>query len=129
MAHASSATRDGLTADLSAALLLANAALFPKTHAAQDSVFQDWSALCHAHGCAPSLSNVPLQETKLAYLLVYALRQRRQASAQTGKPVQAGTVEDALLAMGQGIAALGFPDPRKEAPGSPRNHPLLTSFL
>ena len=75
MAHASSATRDGFTADLSAALLLANAALVPKTRAARDSMFQDWRAFCHTHGCAPSLSNVPLQETKLAYLLVYALHQ------------------------------------------------------
>ena len=129
MAHASPATRDGFAADLSAALLLADAALVPKTRAARDSVFQDWSAFCQTHGCTPSLSNVPLQETKLAYLLVYALRRRRQASAQTGKPVRAGTVEDALLAVGQGIAALGCPDPRKEAPGSLRNHPLLTSFL
>ena len=69
-------TRDGFTADLSAALLLADAALVPKTRAARDSMFQDWSAFCHTHGCAPSLSNVPLQETKLAYLLVYALRQQ-----------------------------------------------------
>jgi hypothetical protein len=38
-------------------------------------------------------------------------------------------VSSALLAVGQGIAALGVPDPRKEAPGSDRNHPLLTSYL
>lgn len=31
--------------------------------------------------------------------------------------------------MGQGIANLGQPDPRKEAPGSQRNHPLLAAFL
>ena len=108
---------------------LADTALVPKTRSARDSVFRDWSAFCASHGCTPSLSNVLVQETKLAYLLVYALRRRRQASAATGKPVRAGTVEDALLAVGQGIAALGLPDPRKEAPGSLRNHPLLTAFL
>jgi hypothetical protein len=38
-------------------------------------------------------------------------------------------VEEALLAVGTGIAALGIPDPRKEVPGSDRNHPLLASYL
>ena len=48
----------------------------------------------------------------------------------TGKSsVQAGTVEDALLAVGQGISHLGEPDPRKAIPGTPRNHPLLAAFL
>jgi hypothetical protein len=31
--------------------------------------------------------------------------------------------------VGAGIAALGFPDPRKEVPGAEQNHPLLVSFL
>jgi hypothetical protein len=38
-------------------------------------------------------------------------------------------VEEALLAVGTGIAALGIPDPRKEVPGSDRNHPLLASYF
>jgi hypothetical protein len=38
-------------------------------------------------------------------------------------------VEEALLAVGTGIAALGMPDPRKEVPGADRNHPLLASYL
>jgi hypothetical protein len=38
-------------------------------------------------------------------------------------------VEEALLAVGTGITALGMPDPRKEVPGSDRNHPLLASYL
>jgi hypothetical protein len=38
-------------------------------------------------------------------------------------------VEKALLAVGTGITLLGGADPRKEAPGAERNHPLLASFL
>jgi hypothetical protein len=38
-------------------------------------------------------------------------------------------VEEALLAVGTGIAALGMPDPRKEVQGSDMNHPLLASYL
>ena len=38
-------------------------------------------------------------------------------------------VEDALLAVGQGITYLGKPNPRKDSPGGPRNHPPLAAFL
>ena len=37
-------------------------------------------------------------------------------------------METALIAVGQGITALGQPDPRKQA-GGDRNDPLLASFL
>ena len=44
------------------------------------------------------------------------------------EPVQAGTVEDALLAVGVGIVHLDQPDPCKQA-GSDWIHPLLSDHL
>ena len=38
-------------------------------------------------------------------------------------------MDKALLAVGSGFTDLGRPDPRKQAPGSERNHPVLTAFL
>jgi hypothetical protein len=48
---------------------------------------------------------------------------------ETAKLIRSATISATLLAVGAGIAALGFPDPRKEVPGAERNHPLLVSFL
>ena len=129
MAATAPATRDGFAADLRTALHIADTALVPKTRVARAAIFADWVIFCTDHATLPSLSNIPVPETKLAYLLVFALRRRQQLAACSGQPVRAGTVEDALLAVGQGISALGEPDPRKEVPGSQRNHPLLASFL
>jgi hypothetical protein len=129
LAAAAPAARDGFHTDLRLALQIADRALVPKTRQSRASVFALWTTFCHDHGQQPSLCDVPLPETRLSYLLVFGLRIRRRLSSQTGKSVRSGTVEDALLAVGQGITALGFPDPRKQAPGSSRNHPLLASFL
>ena len=58
---------------------------------------------------------------------MFCLRFHR--TGQKGKSVRAGSVTDALLAVGAGITDLGQPDPRKEVQGSNRLHPLLSSFL
>ena len=58
---------------------------------------------------------------------MFSLRFHR--TGQKGKSVRAGSVTDALLAVGAGITDLGQPDPRKEIQGSNRLHPLLSSFL
>jgi hypothetical protein len=123
------ATRDGFRADLSAALQIADAALVYKTRSDRACVFADWTAFCQEFGQDPSLVGVPGQEARLCYLLVYAYRRRQAISAQTGKPVRAGTVAKALLAVGKGIAALGQPDPRKQTAGAKEYHPLLEDFL
>lgn len=128
MEAADTSARDGFVADLSTALHTADSALVAKSRTARLSIFGHWTAFCAEYGREPSLGDLPDQETRLCYLLVFALRVRRR-SGKTGKPVRAGTVEAALLAVGSGIAALGVPDPRKEIPGADRNHPLLASFL
>jgi hypothetical protein len=123
------ATRDGFHSDLRAALHTADTALVSKTRDARLSTFQTWVTFCKSLGHDPSLSNIADPETRLCHLLVFGLRVRRTGSQQTGGPVRAKTVEAALLAVGAGITMLGGEDPRKQTPGSDRNHPLLASFL
>ena len=122
-------TRDGFATALRTALQTAETALVPKTRSRRLAIFQQWTDFCTEHGRQPSLSDVPDPETRLCYLLVFGSRIRSRASPATGKAVRAGSVASALLAVGQGITALGVPDPRKEAPGADRNHPLLASYL
>lgn len=54
---------------------------------------------------------------------------RYSKTGATGVSVRADTVENALLAVGQGISQLGAPDPRKQVGGGKQYHPLLASFL
>ena len=98
-----------------------------KTTTARNKIFGIWTSFCHDHQIQPSLSDVHDSELRICYILVFSLRYRREG--QKGHSVTAGTVADALLAVGSGITNLGQPDPRKEVPGSTRNHPLLAAFL
>jgi len=121
--------RDHFSTDLRAALQVADSALIAKTHSARVAIFQQWTAFCAELGRDPSLCTVLVPEDRLCYLLVFGHRYRQRTSRATGQPVQSSTVEDVLLAVGQGITQLGGQDPRRESPSSPRLHPLLTSFL
>jgi hypothetical protein len=128
---ADATARDGFQTDLGLALQTADTALVPKTRARRLADFQDWCDFCLEHGkdATGALSDVADAETKLCYLLVYAVRLRRRVNTRTGKPIRSDSVATILLAVGQGIAALGGQDPHKEAPGSERNHPLLVNYL
>jgi hypothetical protein len=99
----------------------------PKTHLARNRIFELWSDFCERVGQTPCLRRVVGQEQKLCYLLVFGVRYRQ--AGQTNKPVRANTVEDALLAVGKGMADLGVPDPRKSSFGSNQCHPPLSDFL
>ena len=74
----------------------------------------------------PSLRTVDAAQ-RLNYLLVFGIRYRRLGA--TNNPVRADTVDTALLAVGQGIADLGIPDPRKASRESNSLNPVLTDFL
>ena len=108
------------------ALSIADRSTVQKTSNARDNHFQAWTDFCAEHGKEPHLSSVPDQETKICYLMVYGLRYR--TVGRTGEPVKAGSVEDALLAVGTGITHMGFPDPRNLRHGGDKNHPLLSAF-
>jgi len=122
-------TRNEFTADLGSALQLTAEVTVKKTSSARSKIFGNWCRFCLSLGKLPSLRDVPRHEDKISYLLVFGIRYRRHGRGASKKPVRAGTVEDALLAVGKGIADLGEPDPRKVVPGSSQNHPILAAFL
>ena len=109
-------------ASLLDALQLASTARTSKTNTEREKVFQQWNAFCRQLGTQPDLREIPLGEARLAYLLVFGVQYRRRG--RTGRPVKAGSVASALLAVGEGITHLGQPDPRKQAQGGDRLHPL-----
>ena len=91
-----------------------------------DSHFGHWVEFCRELNQAPSLSDVPSQEDRLAYLLVFGYRYRQRG--RTNRPVRADQVDKALLAVGKGLVNLDQPDPRLQA-HSTKLHPLLSDFL
>ena len=131
MANAPAAVRDSFQADLSAALEVASRSNTTKTSKAKSTIFGSWSNFCAEQGKAPSLADVPDQQDKLCYILVYLYRYRhngiRKNSKRT-KPIRSGTLSKALTAIGKGISDLGVEDPRFKA-GSDKQHPLLADFL
>jgi hypothetical protein len=66
-----------------------------------------------------------LPEDVICYLLVFGLRYRK--GSQKGKPVQAGTVRDAITAVAKGFTNLDRPDPRVN-PKTGKLHSVLTDF-
>ena len=127
MAAVDPSCRDRFAIDLLSSLEAAGRDTVKKTSDARERHWEGWCEFCAEHNKQPHLSDVAGQESKLCYLLVYGLRYR--TVGRTGKPVKAGSVADALLAVGTGITHLGFPDFRKTVGGGDTNHPLLASFL
>ena len=104
---------------------LASADKVPKTVASRDKIFRLWMRFAAEHAVDVTLSDVP-EPDRIAYLLVFGMQCRERG--QTGKPVRAATVRDALLAVGSGITDMDGQDPRKPA-GSDQCHPLLRAFF
>jgi len=129
VAAAAPAARHGFETDLRAALQTASEANVPKTVNARNKIFASWVAFCESLGKHPSLCDVLGHQNKLSYLLVFGHRYRKHGRNSGQNAVRAGTVASALLAVGEGITNLGYPDPRKLAPGNPRNHPVLAAYL
>ena len=90
---------------------LASEANVAKTNTSRDRTFASWIEFCAAAGCSPLLRDIRNQDDKISYLLVFGYRYRTHGRNSGKKPVRAGTVEDALLAVGKGITHLGEPDP------------------
>lgn len=126
MEAAPPATRDKFSAALSVALNIATNSRTSKRRDAQAKIFGVWNTFCEKHGCHVTLGDVRGHDAKLAHLLVFGLQYRM--FGQKNKSVRAGTVKEALQAVGQGISNLGTADPRLEA-GTGKVHPLLEAFL
>ena len=112
-------------ADLGTALDISSTATTAKCRRSTSKIFGVWSSFCHDHGHSCTLHNV-LPADRLSYLLVFGLRYRR--GGQKGKPVRAGTVRDALSAIGKGFSDLDEPDPRLDS-RTHKLHPVLHAFL
>jgi hypothetical protein len=56
-------------------------------------------------------------DDKVPFLAVFATRVRDGRSSRSKKPVRAGTVADAILAVAKTFTALGAPDPRLNSIG------------
>ena len=82
---------------LAAALKLTLGATTAKTRDARDRIFSRWEQFCSSLNVESTLRGIPRGQARLAYLLVFGMRYRQ--AGQTGKPVRADTVEDALLAV------------------------------
>ena len=114
-------------ADLESALQLASQANTAGHTARQSSTFGHWVSFCHEQGVSSTLTEfLGNQELRYSYLLVYAMRYRRQG--RKNKPVAAGSVSKALTAIGLGISRLGQPDPRFDA-RTGKLHTLHSDFL
>ena len=109
METAPPAARDAFRTDLDAALRLTTNSVTTKTSRARASTFGFWCDFCKELSIDPSLGDVPDDERRLAYLLVFGLRYRRYG--RTKNPVRADTVATALGAVAKGITDLGQPDP------------------
>ena len=112
-------------ADLCLASDIASRANVSKTRRAKDSAFEHWCAFCRSLQVSPLLDGLD-DDSRASMLLVYGLRYRQ--TGRTGDPVRAKTVDDALLAVGQGITNLGGRDPRKQADGI-TTVPALRAFI
>ena len=110
---------------LTAAMQLASQAVAPKTRKGRGKIFRIWQSFCRAHNVRESLADVP-EGLRLNYILVFGMSYRQ--TGQRGKQVRAGTVCDALLAVGEGITHLGAKDPRKH-PNTGKLAPIYESFL
>ena len=104
---------------------LASTARVSKTVTARNKIFNLWLRFCAEHSVQATLEDIP-ESDRIAYLLVFGMHYREKG--QTGKPVRASTVRDALLAVGTGITDMDGQDPRKPK-GSDKYHPLLSDFF
>jgi hypothetical protein len=73
-----------------------------------------WSEFCHSLAQDPFLSDI---SDPIPLLQIFAARYRVGTVAPSSAQVKARTVENALRAVGQTFASLGFPDPRLQHSG------------
>ncbi len=76
---------------------------------AGDSMWSIWCAFCANLNLNPLLLNI---DDPIPVLQIFAHRYRMGYIAPNQAPVHGRTVGDALRAVGQALASLGFPDPR-----------------
>jgi hypothetical protein len=76
---------------------------------ANNATWHIWVQFCISLHCDPELANIA---GPIPLLQIFAQRYRLGTIAPSGSPVRSRTVEQALCAVGQAFATLGYPDPR-----------------
>ena len=90
------------------------AGVVPGTARAADKHWERWCDFCEETSVDPWLYEI---DDPVPILQVYGARYRDGRVAPRCKPVRAGTVSDALRAIGQAFASVGTKDPRKDSLG------------
>jgi hypothetical protein len=73
-----------------------------------------WSDFCLSLSCDPLLHDI---DDPMPLLQIFAARYRVGTLAPSQSAVRSRTVEDALHAVGQTLASMGYPDPCLQASG------------
>ncbi len=110
----SPATRDEFDIDLGVVKEAVRAGVVPGTARAADLHWDRWCTFCEDTNIDPWLYEI---YDPVPLLQVYGQRYRDGRVAPRGKPVRAGTVSDALRAIGQAFTSVGAKDPRKNTTG------------
>jgi hypothetical protein len=110
-------SRDAFRRDLRLATHAVHSRVVPDRLAAQNRHWQLWVSFCHQHGLDPTLRSTSSDFDAVPFLQVFAQRYRSGAIAPSRRPVRARTVEDAVRAVAQALAAVGSPDPRLDSFG------------
>jgi hypothetical protein len=109
------ATANALRADLSLVQHTIRTGVVSSRATAADNHWTRWTNFCIANQLDPLLCNVA---DPIPFLQIWGARYRDGRAAPSGQPVRAGTVEDALRAVGQTFASLGAKDIRKDSVGN-----------
>jgi hypothetical protein len=112
VAHVDAESQHAFHCDLRLATQAVHARVVPDRVASQNRHWKLWVTFCQQHGIDPALQSASAGFDAVPFLQVFAQRYRTGTIAPSGRPVRARTVEDALRAVAQALAAVGSPDPR-----------------
>jgi hypothetical protein len=112
VAHVDSQSQDAFRRDLRLATQAVRSRVVPDRVASQNRHWKLWSTFCLQHRIDPTLQGSSTGFDAVPFLQVFAQRYRSGTIAPSCRPVRARTVEDAIRAIAQTLAAVGTPDPR-----------------
>jgi hypothetical protein len=104
--------RDAFRGDLRLATEAVRARVVPSRARAATGHWKRWLTFCASLRIDPYLQESVAGFDGIPFLQVFAMRYRLGVIAPSGNAVRARTVEDALRAIAQEMAAVGSPDPR-----------------
>lgn len=112
--HALSPALDEFQSDLGLVKEAMRASVTPAYARRKNAHWQLWIQFCVSINIDPYLKFI---DDPVPYIQVFGQRYRDGRIAPRGEPVGAGTVSDAMRSVGQELARVGSPDPRKTTQG------------